>query len=483
MPIRLIIAALAAATLACAAQAQDSTKNWRALTDRDIDFMADLARDQAIGAVHPNPARFGATIAAARSRGHREATGVRDAAGQRAVLQHFVGAFHDAHLGLRVADPAQQAAWPGFVLRYQAGAYRVVSSQQPDAPNGEVLTSCDGKNAQALIDRFAEYEIGLPPTLDAVRVNAAAQLLVDRRNPFLKPPAQCVIGGRKVALTWRAAPMTTLNAAMQAARSKRDAELSIRPFGENGAWVRLGIFQPNTAAQAAAYHKLIADLPAIRDRDVIVFDVRGNGGGPYNWFMAVLRGLYGQPYADHYAVARLQIANVYRATPEIIRRERESDARSESFGEPDDPPRRTSGNTLDGMLAAQAAGKPYYAAPRPVLDIGPTTPSPVRGKVFVLTDSGCGSACIGFVDELKLFPGVQQIGRPTTVDSRTGTAYDFPLPSGFGGIRVPSMTRDGRPRGDNIDQVPDVRFDGDINDTAAVEAWINDVVLKTGSPR
>jgi hypothetical protein len=34
------------------------------------------------------------------------------------------------------------------------------------------------------------------------------------------------------------------------------------------------------------------------------------------------------------------------------------------------------------------------------------------------------------------------------------------------------MTRDGRVRNDNVPQRPDIFFNGDINDTAAVRCWI-----------
>lgn len=40
-------------------------------------------------------------------------------------------------------------------------------------------------------------------------------------------------------------------------------------------------------------------------------------------------------------------------------------------------------------------------------------------------------------------------------------------------ISVPAMTRDGRARGDNIPQKPDIAFMGNIAGTEAVKAWIS----------
>ena len=41
----------------------------------------------------------------------------------------------------------------------------------------------------------------------------------------------------------------------------------------------------------------------------------------------------------------------------------------------------------------------------------------------MLTDYGCGSACISFVDEMLQFPGVRQIGLETFVDMRSASRY------------------------------------------------------------
>jgi hypothetical protein len=34
------------------------------------------------------------------------------------------------------------------------------------------------------------------------------------------------------------------------------------------------------------------------------------------------------------------------------------------------------------------------------------------------------------------------------------------------------MTRDGRERGENVPRVPAFKYDGDISDTAALQAWV-----------
>ncbi len=103
---------------------------------------------------------------------------------------------------------------------------------------------------------------------------------------------------------------------------------------------------------------------------------------------------------------------------------------------------------------------------------GPPPSNLVRGRVFVLTDYGCGSACVSFVDEMMLFPEVTQVGRETYVDSRSGTPINYPLPSGNGAISIPNMVREGRERGDNVPWRPTYKYEGDIADTEALKKWI-----------
>jgi hypothetical protein len=243
--------------------------------------------------------------------------------------------------------------------------------------------------------------------------------------------------------------------------------------------VRLGIFDMQTQAEGKAFRQLMDDAPALRDKSVIVLDVRGNGGGPYEWFMGFLRALYGKDYADYHARSRLEISHVYRTTPEIMAFFGDDEA-----AETGDLIPPADGTPFDkGYVKyrqAVAAGKTVFVTPPNARGIPKpeTEPvNPVKARVLVLTDYNCASACIVFVDELKRFPGVEQLGVETSVDSRTGTSFAAPLPSKNGVIEVPVVTRDGRERGDNIPHRPSRVFSGDIFDTTAVKAWIGDEIL------
>lgn len=239
---------------------------------------------------------------------------------------------------------------------------------------------------------------------------------------------------------------------------------------------------PTTENTASQFHALFEDAPALRDKDFVVIDVRGNGGGIYNWFMAFLRALYGQEYADYYARARLEIAPVVLSISASGRDDPGFSAEQNAIEIPPDPP-------MDALSTAKPEirrfedGRRLTKVPAPVTFLPELPANPpenlVKGKVFLLTDYGCGSACISsFVDEMMRFPGVTQIGAETHVDRRSGGWPEgFELPSGLATIRMGRMVREGRKWGENEAWKPSIRFDGNIADTEAVKRWILDEVV------
>jgi hypothetical protein len=460
--------------------ADGSEEDWRKWAVADLAAFAKALRENYIYAAYPDPDRWHAWFDHTLTAMEAELPLVHDRAGYQAVLRHLAAVFQDAHVQVRF-NPSSPipANWPGFLARYDSGVYSITASRQVDIPDGMELSSCDDKPISWWIDSIAQYEIGLPTALEEARNAGALRLFVDRGSPLRPRPVKCTIGGQSMTPNWIPAPMAEINPIIWSWQGWRDPEVSTRLIGNDGAWVKLGYFQPTNAAQAAAFHAAIDAAPLLRTKRFIVLDVRGNGGGPYNWFMAYLRGLYGQAYADYYATARLHISGVFRLSPAYLKREEDAKSRADDFEEPADPPHEIN-DAIDNRRLAQAiaAGEQIFRSTPVPLPSGDTPPiNPVRAQVYVLSDYGCGSACIGFIDELKQFPGVQQIGQPTSVDSRSGTAVEIELPSGQATAIVATMTRDGRIREDNQPQLPSIRFPGDIRDDKAVESWFIHEVL------
>ncbi|RZM19462.1 MAG: hypothetical protein EOP67_57510, partial [Sphingomonas sp.] len=97
--------------------------------------------------------------------------------------------------------------------------------------------------------------------------------------------------------------------------------------------------------------------------------------------------------------------------------------------------------------------------------------SPPKGRVYVLTDLGCASACLDAVD-LWTALGAVQIGQETGADSLYMDIRRVTLPSGFAQAIVPMKVYRGRKRGTNVSAVPVHRYTGDMRDTPALQRWV-----------
>ena len=128
---------------------------------------------------------------------------------------------------------------------------------------------------------------------------------------YQSTPKVCRIAGKDVTLHWRDISPEELRAKQAPLRPRYEDIFSIRPFdGNDGAWVRLSSFEAH-AEQAGAFTRVISQAPSLRQKKVIVVDLRANGGGPYQWFMGFLRSLYGEDFTNYYARERLKIQGVY----------------------------------------------------------------------------------------------------------------------------------------------------------------------------
>lgn len=241
----------------------------------------------------------------------------------------------------------------------------------------------------------------------------------------------------------------------------------------------MATFQPDNVAEATAFHKVISQAAELRDKNVIVIDLRGNGGGSYQWFMAFLRELYGPQMTDFYARERLKIQAYF--VPSAVTPDDNKPPAQDPLNTPHDPLiEQSEADPVrvllpNGQQAYRQQRIPEAASGTPA---GPPPENPVKAKVFVLTDNNSASAVNSFLDEVLHFPGVVQIGTAPLSDRRSGSPAPYNLPSGNATLYVPAMVRIGRSRGEMEEYEPKVRFDGNITDTNAVKLWVLTTVQK-----
>jgi len=131
---------------------------------------------------------------------------------------------------------------------------------------------------------------------------------------------------------------------------------------------------------------------------------------------------------------------------------------------------------LAGMQAAREAGQDFYVEVNEPEASAPQASNPVTAQVFFLTDGACGSACLDFSDGMLALEGVRHVGGETTADSDYMELRQMDLPSGYARFALPIKVYRGRPRASGQTYVPAILYEESDQSTAAMEAWIGELI-------
>jgi hypothetical protein len=222
------------------------------------------------------------------------------------AMREYVAGFNDGHVFIeqREGVPSLPLRWPGFLTRELNGA-QVVTSRTDDASLpalGSRLVSCDGVSADQLtadlVGRFRGRW-----NLASQREAHAWRLFVDASNPYVRQPGRCLFRtGAQVKsfeLQWRDLPQQEFEVRSRAVTQPVGGRVEVRPFRQRGLWVSLGSFSSDPASDAhRALEQVVATLNSSQARlaaaDIIVLDVRGNGGGSSAWGERIAGALWGE---------------------------------------------------------------------------------------------------------------------------------------------------------------------------------------------
>jgi hypothetical protein len=320
--------------------------------------------------------------------------------------------------------------------------------------------------------------------LDAVKVRHAPKVLLIDEPALHREYQSCVIAGldgaQKITLEWERIDRATYARHLATALPGAAGEFTLEQLAPRQHWVRLPNFHPS-GPQETALKAIIRKLPDLRASELVVFDVRGNGGGNSQWGQELVTALYGSGYvgavardrSDHsYAEWRVSADNARyldELSPELRKRFGADSAAYRSFSD-----------LAIRMHAAQAKGEAFVRQGDDVAaneaagnasvpkDSEPLT----HARVVLLTDASCGSACLDFADLLLPLRNVVHMGQPTGADTVYMDVRSVPLPSGLGTLSFAQKVYRGRLRAHNQAYVPGVLFDGPIGDTAQLQAWV-----------
>lgn len=475
-------------TLCCAAllallsgplRADPAPIDWRAAYLDDLRAAHAAIEAQHPGPVDPEQPEFRTRLDDGLAEGLRLAVRIEDEAGYFYGLRRFAHRLADPHTGI-LREREADMRWPGFLLVEQGGRW-VVQHDAGDAATpaaGAELLHCDGEAPAALAARRV-YPYALNPTLAAHWREAASRTLIDRGNPLEPLPAECVFrraGERqRVTLDWTPIEAAALESRIAAVLwGERDPAIRWRAPAEGVVWLQIPTFHPESEADHAALEDLIARLArereALAEARLIVFDVRGNGGGSSLWGERLIRALWG-PAAEAHRPAEPS-ATDWRATPEALAYWQTLRPQlAPQFAQQPELQRYVD-RTIAGLTEALAAGQTYYRElPEPATPAAAVEASTLDAPVLFLTDGQCASACLNFADWMRRLPGVTHVGAETSADAVYIESRFIALPSGQSRLLLSQKVVRGGPRGNLEPYRPAVPYDG-VWSTAAITDWV-----------
>ncbi|MEO0830144.1 MAG: S41 family peptidase, partial [Pseudomonadota bacterium] len=398
---------------------------FAALARDDLRAMAALLAEN-----HPGPANdadpgFMDRLESRLAEALREAERVRSLSALHRTLRRYAVGFRDGHVSYRPLADAVARHWPGFLVRLdEDGAFRVSVSEVADAPPEAVLMALDGTPPGEVLAAEVlpfRWNAAIPHT----RADHAPRLLIP--DPDRPRPKRCTleIEGRTqdLILAWQTAEAVDVEARVRAAIGRVVPRFGVRDV-DGVAFVSMPTMEHDHVPEAF-YDELAAAVPGLHAAPWVVLDVRGNGGGSTEIGSRTLGLLFGEAAVRRVADSFDWTVDWRASSGNIaeLRRQAEADI--------SDPP-------IDLLEKACAAGETLARATATVTEPeGEAPPSPFAGRVFLLTDGACASACLDFADIARRLPGVVHVGRPTNADTLYIEVRGEMLPSGLGQIAVP----------------------------------------------
>jgi hypothetical protein len=467
---------IAAAAIMLAAPAGGNP--WSEMAIEDLHGIHDIIRDNHPGPVDPENPHYrdwmegGLVKAMARAKTASRYTDYIHA------LLFYTNGFEDGHLTIDTIIADRQVSWAGFTVGADPDGQAQVISAEPDSgvKLGDRIETCDGQSFDALMEA----------RIDPYFVNSAVPQTRDKwlSQPFIANPDEqstrlktCRFSSGEVKLNWRTLGPDELGKKL----GFDNSEFSLKQVA--GVWfVHLPRFYFRSAEERKHLEALIDEMkvkaPELR-KATLVFDVRGNGGGDSTWGDRVADTLWGETWTNRVEQG-FDGSQEMRVSPANLRKWADIHEMLVRQNETGPMPYWTKVETA--MQKANAAGKALADLPFPATKpTEPPPPDPVRGRVFLLTDSGCGSACLSFTDLMLHLPNVAQIGRPTGADAVYIEVNELPLPSGLTNLVYGMKVMRHPVRGNNQWYEPKYGWPGGEMTDAAIASWVKSLPPPDGS--
>ena len=451
--------------------------DWAVAARMDIDFIYSTLRDNHPGPVDTSNSTFSKWLTEGRSLALNQATTATHAADYWRAVRLYTNGFRDGHIWFGLNQPMRRV-WPHFLTARDAtGKTRVVLNDgEPYVPLGAELLACDGLDAESLLRKLVDpyrWNADIPHERNTNSVFLMTAIEDDPQKPST---CRFRVDDREFdySLRWSQISQDRFAELIDQATGRAQARIALHQIGP--VWfVSLPTFHLQEPTQVDDMRALISELGQVvgklRDAPWLVLDVRGNSGGNSGWGSEVAAKLFGKKLVNRIE-GQFDWTVDWRASKTNAETLREYAAQSEKHGQIADARYRR--KLADEIEKAAAEGKTYVrkAHPARYASDAPTGRSPFKGRVYLLTDHTCASACLDFADIARRLPGVVHIGLSTSADSIYIDNTGQVLPSNQGQLSWSLKVYRNRIRSNNEWYEPAITWPGGLMTDEAVASWV-----------
>ncbi|MDO8343244.1 MAG: S41 family peptidase [Cellvibrio sp.] len=421
---------------------------------------------------------------------------VRTEADEAAVLRFYMAGYQDSHLNGNLDKrpfsklDARKDLWTGWLLKATNTGYEVTYRKEGDAypPKHAKLISCDGQAIDELLQKHYAPYFDIRWQILGARDTAAKALTQDRSfTGVLNRPelTNCDFLVNNASKTYRLVwtPISKDESTAIAIKSDHQYRLpSASELAPGKLWIRASDFGLYTPEAAQHQKALLERLESIKDKEWVILDTRGNRGGNSLHGFQILSRLLDDDNKEYLNIKHEQKSP--NANPQF----RASWSLYWYWSHQLEKIKNTQGeNSEQGKNISQLLTKLktvlensethfYQVEPQSENTSQPKDAKPWQSniKLVLITDKVCVSACLDLVDMVKLIPNTLHLGEPTDADTvyteiaRMQSQY---LKETFN-FMVPVKKWNKRLREDNQPYIPDVAYEGDMNDDAALQQWV-----------
>lgn len=464
-----------------AVAAEKTAADWQTLAKADIEAAHRLIVESHPGSIDERNPGFKEWTETGYRQALQLVPRVNSYDSMMSAARFYITGFFDGHL--LYSDNARKDGAMlvnGWGISKQDGDYVVYSNMAdwPAAlpPIGARLIQCDGRSVAAILEEDVAPYIDRRPFDNREWL---ATVLTQPRLPdmLLKQCQFRTAGGDLLDLPVSYQPVSTrryFEAARLAGASRKPGKNQFT-FEDGVLWIRAASFNslPSTE-QIAEFNAMLDTISKLEGVRLIVFDVRGNGGGSSDIGDRIFRAATGGLEYDKQDIDKLprtyaqwRVSDVLLSTAVKYNDEwgRRYGAESEQA--------RFAAKFLKEVQDAKAKGQTWVEQVGGPLvtraDVARRNGKLRRfgRQVALLTDSRCASACLDFADQVLLVPGAIHLGRSTSADSLYLEAGRAKLPSG-NVLVLPQKVWRNRLRGNNEVLHPGIVLKAAIDDDAAI---------------